>query len=279
MRLRSALPVMSSLLALALPLAACSGAADDRTGSTTQASMGSCSGHYESCYAIFRWLQKDAYKSTGGRTNPTWPPHTTTVMEVHCLDSTGGDKLIESAYRDNHGSAPGQLDPNGRPLLDDVKDSGPVSSTREQLLALLEQYRHCECAPATTFLSMTSARGPLEHKILDQVTGYLQQHLTCSGGTSTGDLITMLQNGNFDQAVAALSSCTWDSGSSFQDGLEQAAQAVMTSLSSDLAQYHVCNNDAMLEAQLWNDFATTGNVGTCDDTSPICAGPAWYYTP
>jgi hypothetical protein len=233
----------------------------------------------ESCYALFHWLQKDAYKNTGGRTDPAWPPHTTTVLEVHCVDGSGNDSIVGTAFRDNHGTDPGTVDANGRSMLDEVKVSDPAPGTRDQLLGLLSTYTQCECAPATQFLSMTSAEGAVEQQILSTVVGYIQANLQCSGAVSTSGLVGMIQNGDFDDAIAALPSCTWANGADWSDGLTQATQTVASSLGQTLASYHVCNNDAMLEAQLFSSFVSTGNVVACDNTTPTCQGPAWFYNP
>jgi hypothetical protein len=254
-------------------------AGPDSAAATTDAGMTADASNEESCYGLFHWLQKDAYKSTGGRTDPAWPPHTTTVLEVHCVDADGNDVIVASAFRDNHGTDPGTLDTNGNPMLTEVKVSDPAPGTRDELLALLAAYSQCECAPATQFLSMTDAEGPLEQQILAGVTSYVQANLVCSGATTTSSLVSMLESGDFDDAIAALPDCTWTTGADWQDGLDQAAESVFASLDSTLASYHVCNNDAMLEAQQWTVFATTGAVQACDNTTPLCQGPAWYYAP
>jgi hypothetical protein len=233
----------------------------------------------ESCYALLHWLQKDAYKNTGGRTDQAWPPHTTTVMEVHCVDDTGTDTIVGSAFRDNHGTDPGTVDANGRSMLDEVKVSDPAPGTRDQLLGLLATYTQCECAPATQFLSMTSVQGPVEQQILGAVVGYVQANLECSGAVTTDQLVGMLPNGDFDDAISAMPSCTWANGADWSTGLTQAAQSVLASTQEQLSSYHVCNNDAMLEANLFSTFASTGNVVACDNTTPICQGPAWFYNP
>jgi hypothetical protein len=233
----------------------------------------------DSCYGLFRWLQKDAYKNTGGRNDPAWPPHTTTVMEVHCVDSSGNDQIVASAFRDNHGSDPGTFDTNGNPMLTQVKVSDPAYAPQAQLMALLGEYQQCECAPATPFLSMTDAEGPLESQILSAVISYMQENLTCSGAVSTSQFIGFLQSGDFDDAAADFQDCSWNNGATFEEGLDQAAASVLASLSSTLNGYHVCNNDAILESQQWSTFVSTGNVVACDNTQSICHGPTWFYTP
>src|SRR5262245_29962560 len=82
-RLRS--PSMKTYLfvpALAALVFACGGSKDS-PGEGSQNVSGK-EGPAETCTATFRWLQKDAYKNTGGRSTALWPPHTTTVLDVQC---------------------------------------------------------------------------------------------------------------------------------------------------------------------------------------------------
>jgi hypothetical protein len=233
----------------------------------------------ESCYALFHWLQKDAYKNTGGRTDPAWPPHTTTVLEIHCVDASGNDTVVASAFRDNHGTDPGTVDANGNPMLTEVKVSQPAPGSLSQLMGLLSSFTQCECAPATQFLSMEDAQGPLEQQILSTVIGYVQANLTCTGAVTTSQLVMMLESQDFDDAIAALPDCSWNNGTDWSDGLTQAAQTVLGNLNQSLTSYHVCNNDAILEANQFSTFASTGNVVACDNTTPTCQGPTWFYNP
>ena len=76
----------------------------------------------EICTATFRWLQKDAYKSTPGRNSALWPPHTTTTLSVECGGADGG-----YAFHDNHGTAPTATDDAGTPCSS--APSGPRSPT------------------------------------------------------------------------------------------------------------------------------------------------------
>jgi hypothetical protein len=42
----------------------------------------------------------------------------------------------------------------------------------------------------------------------------------------------------------------------------------------------VCNNDAELQAGLWETFRSTKKVVACDATaSDVCRGPHWLYSP
>jgi hypothetical protein len=229
----------------------------------------------ESCTATFRWLQKDAYKNTGGRTSSAWPPHTTTQLDVRCVDAKGNETFSTSAFRENHGSKPGQLDANGKPLLDEVRHTD-ATGTRDQVLALVDSYKGCECDPTTQFLSMDVAKEDVSmQKILAGFADYTSAHLGCSGGVTTQDVVGKLQSGDFEGALAGFQSCEWASGYGWLDGLTQSAKGVLP----DLSAYHVCNNDAKLEAALFAQFTTNGTAPACDSTSDVCKGPAFFYQP
>ncbi len=233
-----------------------------------------------SCTAVFRWLQKDAYKSTAGRTSEAWPPHTTTVLEVHCPDANGNDQ-VTTAVQTNHGTAPDAVDANGTPILVEVKRSDPLPGTQGALMAFVDQYKACQCDPQTQFLSLDNVPDSTMTQIFSAVSDYVNQHLTCSGDVDTAGLLTMIQQGDYDDAIAVLPSCTWDDGYSWSDGLQQAAQAVVANLGTTIDGYHVCNNDAQLQAGLWSSFEQSGAtpVAACDNTTAVCQGPAFYYNP
>jgi hypothetical protein len=234
----------------------------------------------ETCSAVFHWLQKDAYKSTAGRTSELWPPHTTTTLEVWCTPAAGGEaQQVASAYRENHGTAPGAVDANGQVILVDVKQSDPVQGTRADLLQLVDAYRQCECAPATKFLSLDSLQDDAIAAILQEVGAYLSAHLTCDGTVDTAQLVSWLQAGLIEPVVAALPSCTWEPGYDLNDGMNAAAAQVLDDATRALAGYHVCNNDAELQSAIFDAFRSDGTVGACDNTSPLCSGPRWFYQP
>ncbi len=259
---------------LLLPAYACGSApSSERTGASAAAAEADDSdgGASETCYALFHWLQKDAYSNTGGRSYPFWPPHTTTLIDVHCVDTSGNDTVVASAFRDNHGSDPGSVNANGNPMLVEVKVSDPAYGTREQLLSLLPVYSQCECAPATQFLSTTNFQDPQVQTVMQSGLAYTQAHLICTGPVTTSALVGMIQSGDYDDAIAAYASCSWDDPNAMANELG--------TLNAELSQYHVCNNDAILEAQQWTTFATTGAVVACDNTQSICQTPTWYYTP
>ena len=268
-------------------LAGCAANAGPQTDSTSSsveqgkspsdgnaASDGAGSESSETCTATFRWLQKDAYKNTGGRTDAAWPPHTTTAVDVVCADADGNETFRTSAYRENHGTAPGAVDANGRQYLDEVK-TATTSAPRATLQAFVASYKDCECAPETTFLSLDSVKGDTEKQILGEVENYVSAHLVCSGSVATSDVVSMIDSGDYAGALAASSSCSWEEGYGFADGFKQATSAVVSSLSD----YHVCNNDAKLQAGIWDTLVSNGEVAACDNTGAACHGPAFFYNP
>jgi len=257
-----------ALLPFWLPLiAACSGAPGG-TRSSSAAEDGS-----DTCAATFTWWQKDAYKSTAGRTSPLWPPHTTTELQVTC-----GDQVMADASKTNHGTAIGAVDANGDTILVQMRQSDPVTGTRDEMTALVAAYQSCDCDSVTQFLSTDDASGVMT-QVLANVGDYMTQHLQGPGSPSTTDVVGMIQSGDYDDAANAVEQCSWDDGTSFEDGLQQAASDVLAATGDTLDGYHVCNNDAMLQAGLFSDYASGSGVGACDATSSVCAGPTFFYNP
>jgi hypothetical protein len=232
---------------------------------------GSTCGGTEECVATFHWLQKDAYKDTAGRTSDMWPPHTTTTLEISCNGS-----VVRSEFRENHGTKPGALDANGQVFLVDVAQK-QVTGPRTELEALADQYASCECG--NEFLSLNGLNDPKVQPLIGKLSDYMLQNLTCSGATDTQGLINLITSGDIPGALAVLPNCSWSSGADFEAGLDAALQAVIAASNETLGAYHVCNNDAMLQAGLFEGYATSKSVGACDPNATVCAGPAWFYKP
>jgi hypothetical protein len=225
----------------------------------------------EPCTAQFTWLQKDAYKEEAGRTADFWPPHTTTVMTVTC----GGEKVAEAIMK-NHGTGPEAVDAEGTPILVEVKTE-EAQGDRAQLVALASALESCECG--TEFLSLDALQGTAVQEMLGELTDYIAQNLTCPGEGGTDALIQTLVDGDFATFLGNAPTCSWTSGADWETGLNAAVQHLADQAQKKLADYHVCNNDAVLQADLWQSFKTSGQAGTCDPSSPVCAGPKWLYTP
>jgi hypothetical protein len=272
-------------LTLPLLLAALAAGCGTDHGSTTADAPGGgkadqISSTDERCAATFHWLQKDAYRSTAGRTSELWPPHTTTTLEVSCTPAGASEaQLVVRAYRENHGTAPDAVDADGNVFLVDVKQSAPVTGTREELLRLVDAYRGCECAPRTRFLSLDSLQDEAVAGVVAEVSKYLGAHLTCDNGVQVAQLVAWLRMGQIEPLVAALPGCSWESGFRLSDGFDAAAQQVLQDAADGLEGYHVCNNDAELQSALFAAFANDHTIGACDASSPLCSGPQWFYRP
>ena len=254
-------------LALGLMSLAC------REGTGAGGAGGTTAAGSEACKATFRWLQKDAYKDTAGRTSDLWPPHTTTALDISCNGTS-----VSKTFMSNHGTEPDEVDKNGDVFLIEVKNA-EATGTRDELMQLVGTYQACQCDPGTKFLSLDSISDALAKQLLDDVAKYIKLHLVCSVPGGTDALLLNLQNGKITQVITDLPKCTWGNGTGFEDGLNAAFQALVMQTQETLQNYHVCNNDALLQAGLFEEFATSHQVGTCDDSAAICHGPMWFYKP
>lgn len=225
------------------------------------------------CTATFTWWQKDAYLNSPGRSNPLWPPHTATELQVTC-----GGQTVQDASQGNHGTTPGTTDASGTPMLVDVMQQS-VSGSMEDMNALVAAYQSCQCDPTTQFLSLDDVPDPTMQQVLTTVLQYLNENLQCPGSPATSDVVYMIQNGDYVDAAAAMEQCTWNGGTSFDDGLQQATAQVLAQVGQTLDGYHVCNNDAMLQASLFETYAAGNGVVACDSTTSVCAGPRFFYDP
>lgn len=248
-----------------------SGSGDATGTGATSGSGGGAGDGGETCTATFRWLQKDAYKETAGRSSELWPPHTTTTLDIECNGA-----LEKSAFRENHGTKPTDVDANGDVFLVEV-GSMQVAGPRSELEALAVAYEACECG--TQFLSMDALGDATVQTLVGKLSEYITAHLTCTGSVNAAGVVQLLQTGDIPGVLAALPNCTWESGSDFAGGFDTALLEIIGAAQETLADYHVCNNDAKLEAALIKEYQSTGQVGTCDAEGPVCHGPLWYYVP
>ncbi len=259
---------LSSLLLIAsLCLPACGD--DDGGSSTSDASTADAAGT-QTCRATFTWWQKDAYLDAAGRGSDFWPPHTTTTLRVDCpADGT----TVTSAEMTNHGTAVSATDMSGSQILQAMRTE-TVDGPRDELMALATAYQDCECG--TTFLSLDALSDTAVMDLVNELGTYLNANVTCPKGLGgVSQLIADLSNGDIAAALTLAPMCTFNAGS-WEEGLNTALSAVIAATSDVLDDYHVCNNDALLQATLWDAYVQTGNVGTCDAASTTCNGPAWY---
>ncbi len=243
---------------------------DARTAGPDAGPEGPDGGPEPQCSLRMEWLQKDAYREGPGRSSPFWPPHTTMLLSVRCPGEA------DRAFVDlNHGTSPDAVAPDGTPILATVAASEEVAP-RGAALALAEAFTACECG--TDFLSLDALDAGLVEQVVGELAGWLDGKLTCPDPGLPG-LVGLLQGGDVDGALALAAQCDFVPGADWGQGFDEALGAVLMTLQAELASYHVCNNDARLQAALWWDFVGDGVVGACDAASVGCNGPAWYYEP
>jgi hypothetical protein len=226
----------------------------------------------ESCTATFSWWQKDAYLDAAGRNSTFWPPHTTTTLEFTCTPPDDAPPVAESEMV-NHGTSIDDTDMDDAQILALMREE-TVSGTRAELTDLVAAYEACECG--TTFLSLDALGDSAVMDLVDELSTYLTANMTCpveAGGVA--QLVSDLTAGDIAAVLALAPMCTFAAGS-WQEGLDDALAAIIAAAQEVLADYHVCNNDALLQAELWNAFASDGSVGSCDTSSLVCAGPEWF---
>lgn len=271
----------SWLLVSALALSSCSsddgvtpssggGGSGGAGGTSGSGGSGGVAGT-ESCEATFTWLQKDAYKDTAGRSSDLWPPHTTTTLEVNC-----NGQLVKSAFRENHGTKPEDKDATGAVFLVPV-GSMQATATFGELEALVSAYEACECG--TKFLSMDALGDAAVQKLVAEIKAYVLAHLTCTGSVDAAGLVQKLENGDIAGVLAVLPDCSWASGFDWSLGFDDALGKIVAAAQETLADYHVCNNDAELQATLFDGFRKSGAVTACDGAGSLCHGPKWFYAP
>lgn len=226
----------------------------------------------KSCSATLRVLQKDAYKSTAGRTSDLWPPHTTTVLEFSC-EGDAADTVVMA----NHGTLPGATDANGDVILVETM-SLEVKGTEDEILDLAVAFEACECDGATTFLSMDSLEDSVAQDLMTEVVSYLQANLACDGD-GVNEVVGAIQSQDIDAALAILPTCSWANGTGLEQGLDEAFAALVEATGDTLDGYHVCNNDAQLQVGLVESYEASGEVPACDPTGAACKGPLWFYSP
>ncbi|MFP6684877.1 MAG: hypothetical protein VB934_09195 [Polyangiaceae bacterium] len=237
-------------------------------------------GAEEACSATLSIWQKDAYKETAGRTSALWPPHTTTTITMSCGRTAQGEQeVIQLAEMANHGTMVGAVDANGDHILVETSRSAPVSGDREELIALASSFADCECDGETTFLSMDSLDDESAAALVESLSNYMEANLACDADTDVATLVSLLQEGAMLEALALLEHCSWKDGADIESGLDAALEQLALELQNTLSDYHLCNNDAKLQTELFERFANEGRVTICDKTSPICRGPLWFYDP
>lgn len=264
-----------SLAPLTLVLAACSAetANDDPAASADEDAV-----RGTNCEATFVWLQKDAYKETAGRTSPLWPPHTTTTIEASCTTKANGKQPLASAFQANYGTEPGAKDKNGNVILVEVKRD-TVRGSKTAISNLVAAYKTCGCDPKQ-FLGMDRLKGDVGEKLLTDVITSIEQAsgLACTNEGGKAALVAALKAQDFEKAIAIAPKCSFEGGS-LASTLDKALAEIARSTNQTFADYHVCNNNAALQAELFAGFKATSNVKACSAASTLCRGPKWLYNP
>jgi len=224
----------------------------------------------EICVATMSFWQKDAYRTSAGRSNPLWPPHTSTQFDVLC-----GGVRVAGGMNDNHGTLPDELDADGSVILQRVA-SLAAEGKRSELEAVAESYRSCECG--TTPVSLDSLDDEGVEELLSAVGDYVEDNMGCSGPGGVMALTARLEQGEIESMLGELANCTWASGANWATAFDSALSSTIASTETT-DDFHVCNNDALLQGQLLQQFAASGNVGPCDGLNELCTGPLWYYEP
>lgn len=260
--------------AASLSVAACSSEDDAPPATNPEADDADVKGA-GNCTATMRFLQKDAYKSTAGRSSNKWPPHTTVQVDIACGSPAA---VVASSFQANHGTKPSDKDATGTTILVETK-AITATGKRAQLEALKTAFDGCSCDGGTEFLSLDQVQDEAVQKVVAELVTYAGEVLVCTGDKPTADVVGLLEKGDLSGFLDALSSCEFREGESFEKGFDEALGKLLAASSTTLAGYHVCNNDAALQEELFKTFQSTGKVGACDPANVLCAGPRWFYTP
>ncbi len=224
------------------------------------------------CSITFRVYQKDAYLEASGRNMPFWPPHTTTDVIARCPSG-----YLRRAERPNHGTQVAALDADGNRVLKLVHQR-VLNGSRQRVESLLAAFNACECG--NTFLSANSIQDDAVRGLFASLSVYLSDKINCSiaiGGN--GAMLHALRVGELDFVRNNAASCTWEGSDDWQAVVGRAWQEVARENADALSGYHVCNNDARLQAQLVEGFASSSVGLVCNPASSLCVGPSWFFDP
>lgn len=254
---------------------ACAGAADDHASKAAEADVvdGALRAQAtDRCSARFVFLQKDAYKSIAGRSSELWPPHTTTVLEVTCQTARGEQRV--SPFKENHGTKPGEKDAEGNEFLVPV-DVDPsvvsVSAPWSEMKKLVSSYQSCGC-DESQFLGLDTIDGAGKG-LLEKLAPILE----CPDGSDA--LLLALKERRFEDAKRITMQCRLKEGVTTEQ-LEQAVADVDAQVRQTFAEHHVCNNDALLQMDLFARFRDHGDATACNaHNRALCYGPKLFFEP
>jgi hypothetical protein len=251
---------------------ACATNAPDSEGASSEDIVsGMAAKASDPCTAEIEFLQKDAYKSTG-RSNEMWPPHTTVVLEVTCRTAQGEKKI--APFQENYGTPPGKLDANGKPMLTKVEMNPKVVTTSapwSEMKKLVASFESCGCNP-DDFLGLDTIDE--EGKVILEK---LMPVLTCPDG-SEDELLLSLKEKRWDDAKEIVTQCRIRDGATPTE-IARAASAFEKQVRDTYAAKHVCNNNALLQADLFDRFRDHHDAAACSSKNPLCFGPKMFFNP
>jgi hypothetical protein len=228
----------------------------------------------ESCIASLHWLQKDAYAKYPGRTTELLPSHTTTRLIVECRrDGAEEAERVATVDHANHGTAPDTVSADGVPMLvEEVTQT--AKGTRAELTALATAMQSCECDAegGTQFLSTHVP----DAEFLTAVASSLD------GSTGCEPLVEALRASGDAMSHAlpeAAAQCHPAPPDTVPTVFTRTMKQELEARGDRPSDYHVCNNDARLQGELFRRFATEHIVVRCDAGSPICRDPKFYLDP
>lgn len=271
---RTVVMVRRALAALAVTglLVACGSSSEDVDQSDQDVTaLGITAKASDPCEATLVFLQKDAYVSRG-RTQDYWPPHTTTVLEVTC-QTARGEQHIEP-YRNNFGTKPGTKDANGNDILTRIDMDPNVVTTKapwREMKKLVTSYEDCGCDPKGFFgLDTIDVEGK---GLLESLTPIL------SCPDSNDALLKALKEKRFDDAKQMVARCELRSDVTAEE-LAKTAGEVEAQVKKLYFDHHVCNNSALMQADLFARFRDHDDATACDAASKtFCAGPKLFFNP
>lgn len=260
------------LLAALFTVVACSGRNETDSGSAS--ALAAAEGESESCQATLHFLQKDAYANYAGRRSTLLPPHTTTRVVVECAPAAGGTREVVAVVdHENHGTPPDKKDDRGRSILDETAHR-TVAGTRDELTRLADALRDCSCDGdgGTKFLNADARDDGLLAAVAQELSGGSGctdlVHALLAPGEDLGDRIAGLAEGCHPPPPSTLSSI-----------FARAVSDQVTARGDVPSAYHVCNNDAKLQTELFTTFERTRTVGRCASTADVCKGPSFRLDP
>lgn len=212
-------------------------------------------------------LQKDAYSNVAGRSSKLWLPHTTTVFKWD--EGTTVQK--------NHGTAPNERDSEGELFLEEIivyKFSG----TEEQMEKLEEAYKKAVYDDgAHKFLDLENGEGELAKGFLSGLKHYIADGdnlFTCEG-TNKADIIRLFELKKFNEITKKIDACNFTK-TDWSFAFAEVLGDVLGDFGHNINDYHVCNDDAVLQVDLIKNYIKTGEIKIPELVND---GPMWYYTP